>query len=127
MLHGAGGGTVSSSFSLLREAEAKLKEVVRTSMADAMATGDHTEVERSSSPAGQTADESLKDFNFRFFKIFPLLNLHKEGLQLFSSHLRRQVRGGGDILLPALSSLFLLHRSENLQREVWTKPPSLQV
>jgi hypothetical protein len=68
-----GGGTVSSSFSLLREAEAKLKEVVRTSMADAMATADHPQVER-------------------FFKIFPLLNLHKEGLQQFATYLRRQIR-----------------------------------
>ena len=33
-------------------------------------------------------------FLYRFFKIFPLLNLHQEGLRLFSTHLRKQVHVG---------------------------------
>lgn len=42
-----GSSTVSTSFTLLREAEGKLREVVRTGMADAMAASDHVQVERS--------------------------------------------------------------------------------
>lgn len=38
---------MSTSFTLLREAEGKLREVVRTGMADAMAASDHVQVERS--------------------------------------------------------------------------------
>ena len=38
---------MSSSFSLLRDAETQLKKVVRKSMADAIAASDHTQVERS--------------------------------------------------------------------------------
>ena len=43
----AGSSTVTSSFALLREAETKLKEVVRTNMATAMTASDHPQVERS--------------------------------------------------------------------------------
>ena len=116
---------MSSSFSLLRDAETKLKELVRTSMADAMATSDHAQVERLDPP--ETAlDNTVKLPNFRFFKIFPLLNLHKEGLQLFSSHLRRQVNEGD---CPASLSSLLPgnHRSESLQMPVWKNPPNPQV
>ncbi|XP_071785731.1 conserved oligomeric Golgi complex subunit 4-like [Asterias amurensis] len=66
-----GGGT-DLSISHLHEAEQNLKALVRKKFDTAIQSADRGSVER-------------------FFKIFPLLGLHEEGLEKFSTYLRTQI------------------------------------
>ncbi len=70
----SGGGT-DLSIGHLREAEQNLKALVRKKFDTAIQSADRGSVER-------------------FFKIFPLLGLHEEGLEKFSTYLRTQVNSG---------------------------------
>eukprot|EP00731_Ephydatia_muelleri_P026667 Em0018g767a len=72
---GSSSSTVSVSFELLREAEARLKDLVRSKFNEASSCSDSSSLER-------------------FFKVFPLLNLHEEGLKLLNGHLSKLVRDG---------------------------------
>lgn len=67
--------TVSVSFGLLRETEARLKDLVRSKFAEASSHSDASSLER-------------------FLKVFPLLNLHEEGLKMLNGHLSQLVRDG---------------------------------
>ncbi|XP_038069767.1 conserved oligomeric Golgi complex subunit 4-like [Patiria miniata] len=66
------GGGIDLSISHLHEAEQNLKALVREKFDSAIQSRDRGSVER-------------------FFKIFPLLGLHDEGLEKFSTYLRTQV------------------------------------
>ena len=66
------GSTLDTSFRLLHEAEEKLKSIVTTKFDAAVHAGDVASVER-------------------FFKIFPLLGQHDEGLTKFGKYLSAQV------------------------------------
>lgn len=66
------GSTLSASFRLLREAESRLKGIVQSKFQAAVHAGDHASVER-------------------FFKIFPLLGQHDDGLTKFSKYLCSQL------------------------------------
>jgi hypothetical protein len=66
------GGTLDMSFGLLQEAEEKLKSIVNTKFDAAVHSGDFASIER-------------------FFKIFPLIGLHEEGLTKFGKFLSSQV------------------------------------
>lgn len=63
---------MDSSFRLLQEAEEKLKSIVNTKCDAAVHSGDFASIER-------------------FFKIFPLIGLHEEGLTKFGKFLSSQV------------------------------------
>lgn len=63
---------MDSSFRLLQEAEEKLKSIVNTKFDAAVHSGDFASIER-------------------FFKIFPLIGLHEEGLTKFGKFLSSQV------------------------------------
>ena len=63
---------MGSSFSVLRDNEQKLKDLVRERFREA--------VER----------DKLEDVE-RFSRLFPLLNLHEEGLDLYAGYLRSKV------------------------------------
>ena len=65
-------GSLNSSFSLLYEAESRLKSIVTSKFTAAVHSGDVASVER-------------------FFKIFPLLGLIEEGLTKFGKYLAAQV------------------------------------
>ncbi len=65
---------MDASFHKLHEAEQKLKQVVISKFDEAVKDEDLASVER-------------------FFKIFPLLNMHNEGLQRFTSYLCFKVGG----------------------------------
>lgn len=67
------GGTLDMSFGLLQEAEEKLKSIVNTKFDAAVHSGDFASIER-------------------FFKIFPLIGLHEEGLAKFGKFLSSQVK-----------------------------------
>nr|CAG4640705.1 EOG090X02VY [Eulimnadia texana] len=69
----AQGTNVDSTLLLLHEARNQLCEVVRLKFDEAVSGGDVASVER-------------------FFKIFPLLNMHEEGLKKFALHLATQLR-----------------------------------
>ncbi|XP_061521459.1 conserved oligomeric Golgi complex subunit 4 isoform X1 [Phycodurus eques] len=64
--------TVDASLQLLQEAEQKLKVIVADKLDEAVAAVDLAQVER-------------------FFKIFPLLGLHEQGLARFGQYLRSQL------------------------------------
>lgn len=66
------GSTLDSSFRLLQEAEEKLKSIVNTKFDAAVHSGDFASIER-------------------FFKIFPLIGLHEEGLTKFGKFLSSQI------------------------------------
>ncbi|EEC15837.1 conserved oligomeric golgi complex subunit, putative [Ixodes scapularis] len=66
------GGCLEEAFSSLREAENKLRRIVMKKFSEAVNEGDIASVER-------------------FFKIFPLLNQHDEGLHKFSLYLSAQI------------------------------------
>ncbi|XP_013408885.1 conserved oligomeric Golgi complex subunit 4, partial [Lingula anatina] len=66
------GSTLDTSFQLLHEAESKLKKIVHKNFDAAVHSKDVASVER-------------------FFKIFPLINLHDEGLTKFSKYLSAQI------------------------------------
>ncbi|CAN8000635.1 unnamed protein product [Ixodes pacificus] len=66
------GGSLEEAFSSLREAENKLRRIVMKKFSEAVNEGDIASVER-------------------FFKIFPLLNQHDEGLHKFSLYLSAQI------------------------------------
>ncbi len=72
---------MGGSFDVLRENEGRLKDMVRRRFREAAASDTQAEVER-------------------FGRLFPLLNLHEEGLDLYANYLRSKVRlcvrGGGD-------------------------------
>lgn len=63
---------IDANLKLLQEAEERLKAIVTEKFAIATKEGDLPQVER-------------------FFKIFPLLGLHEEGLSKFSEYLCKQV------------------------------------
>ena len=67
------GSTLDTSFKLLHEAQNKLQMIVHRQFDAAVHCGDVASVER-------------------FFKIFPLIGQHKEGLAKFSKYLCAQVR-----------------------------------
>ncbi|NWQ82961.1 COG4 protein, partial [Columbina picui] len=69
---GKEGGIIDANLKLLQEAEQRLKTIVTEKFDAAMKQGDLPQVER-------------------FFKIFPLLGLHEEGLRKFSEYLCKQV------------------------------------
>uniref|UniRef100_A0A8B9FXC4 Conserved oligomeric Golgi complex subunit 4 n=1 Tax=Amazona collaria TaxID=241587 RepID=A0A8B9FXC4_9PSIT len=69
---GKEGGIIDANLKLLQEAEHRLKMIVTEKFDTAMKQGDLPRVER-------------------FFKIFPLLGLHEEGLSKFSEYLCKQV------------------------------------
>ncbi|KAF2978888.1 hypothetical protein EK904_006138 [Melospiza melodia maxima] len=69
---GKEGGIIDANLKLLQEAEQRLKTIVTEKFDTAMKQGDLPQVER-------------------FFKIFPLLGLHEEGLSKFSEYLCKQV------------------------------------
>ncbi|XP_061231805.1 conserved oligomeric Golgi complex subunit 4 isoform X2 [Neopsephotus bourkii] len=69
---GKEGGIIDANLKLLQEAEQCLKTIVTEKFDTAMKQGDLPQVER-------------------FFKIFPLLGLHEEGLSKFSEYLCKQV------------------------------------
>ena len=66
------GPTVDSSLVLLREAQAQLCRVLHDKFDQAVKDDDTASVER-------------------FFKIFPLLNMHEEGISKFGNYLAGQV------------------------------------
>lgn len=66
------GSTLDTCFSLLRSAESKLQGIVRKQFDQAVISNDVASIQR-------------------FFKIFPLLGLHEEGLQKFGKHLASSV------------------------------------
>lgn len=72
MLHFSPGSAVDASLALLQEAEQRLKTLVKERLDQAITAGDLAQVER-------------------FFKIFPLLGLHDEGLARFAQYLCTQV------------------------------------
>ncbi len=67
-----GSSTVSGSFDVLRENESRLKDLVRQKFREAVDNNDQANIER-------------------FGRLFPLLNLHEEGLDLYAHHLRSKV------------------------------------
>ncbi|XP_063103703.1 conserved oligomeric Golgi complex subunit 4 isoform X1 [Cavia porcellus] len=69
---GKEGSMIDANLKLLQEAEQRLKAIVAEKFATATKEGDLPQVER-------------------FFKIFPLLGLHEEGLSKFSEYLCKQV------------------------------------
>ncbi|MBZ3870038.1 Conserved oligomeric Golgi complex subunit 4 [Sciurus carolinensis] len=69
---GKEGSMIDANLKLLQEAEQRLKTIVEEKFAVATKEGDLPQVER-------------------FFKIFPLLGLHEEGLSKFSEYLCKQV------------------------------------
>ncbi|KFO24645.1 conserved oligomeric Golgi complex subunit 4 [Fukomys damarensis] len=69
---GQEGSMIDANLKLLQEAEQRLKAIVAEKFAIATKEGDLPQVER-------------------FFKIFPLLGLHEEGLSKFSEYLCKQV------------------------------------
>ncbi|MXQ96052.1 hypothetical protein E5288_WYG011459 [Bos mutus] len=69
---GKEGSMIDANLKLLQEAEQRLKAIVTEKFAFATKEGDLPQVER-------------------FFKIFPLLGLHEEGLSKFSEYLCKQV------------------------------------
>ncbi|XP_028333391.1 conserved oligomeric Golgi complex subunit 4 isoform X2 [Physeter macrocephalus] len=69
---GKEGSVIDANLKLLQEAEQRLKAIVTEKFAIATKEGDLPQVER-------------------FFKIFPLLGLHEEGLSKFSEYLCKQV------------------------------------
>ncbi|XP_062966591.1 conserved oligomeric Golgi complex subunit 4 isoform X1 [Cynocephalus volans] len=69
---GKEGSMIDANLKLLQEAEQRLKAIVAKKFAIATKEGDLPQVER-------------------FFKIFPLLGLHEEGLSKFSEYLCKQV------------------------------------
>ncbi|XP_016051925.1 PREDICTED: conserved oligomeric Golgi complex subunit 4 isoform X2 [Miniopterus natalensis] len=69
---GKEGSMIDANLKLLQEAEQRLKTIVTEKFAIATKEGDLPQVER-------------------FFKIFPLLGLHEEGLSKFSEYLCKQV------------------------------------
>ncbi|XP_037672161.1 conserved oligomeric Golgi complex subunit 4 isoform X3 [Choloepus didactylus] len=69
---GKEGSMIDANLKLLQEAEQRLKAIVTEKFAVATKVGDLPQVER-------------------FFKIFPLLGLHEEGLSKFSEYLCKQV------------------------------------
>lgn len=66
------GSAVDASLVMLQEAEQKLKVIVAEKLDEAVAAVDLAQVER-------------------FFKIFPLLGLHQQGLARFGQYLCSQV------------------------------------
>ena len=66
------GSTLDTSFKLLHESQTKLKSIVHSKFNAAVHAGDVASVER-------------------FFKIFPLIGDHDEGLNKFSKYLCSQV------------------------------------
>ncbi|XP_021488211.1 conserved oligomeric Golgi complex subunit 4 [Meriones unguiculatus] len=69
---GKEGSMIDANLKLLQEAEQRLKAIVTEKFATATKEGDLPQVER-------------------FFKIFPLLGLHEDGLSKFSEYLCKQV------------------------------------
>ncbi|XP_064393450.1 conserved oligomeric Golgi complex subunit 4-like isoform X2 [Halichondria panicea] len=69
--------TVGGSFDVLRENEGRLKDMVRRRFREAAASDTQAEVER-------------------FGRLFPLLNLHEEGLDLYANYLRSKMRSLAD-------------------------------
>ncbi|KAM5262947.1 conserved oligomeric Golgi complex subunit 4 isoform 2-T2 [Ctenodactylus gundi] len=74
---GKEGSMIDANLKLLQEAEQRLKAIVEEKFAIATKEGDLPQVER-------------------FFKIFPLLGLHEEGLSKFSEYLCKQVANKSD-------------------------------
>ncbi len=75
MHHVRTGSAVDASLMMLQEAEQKLKVIVAEKLDEAVAAVDLAQVER-------------------FFKIFPLLGLHQQGLARFGQYLCSQVSRG---------------------------------
>lgn len=80
------GSNVDASLLLLQEAEQKLRVIVAEKLDEAVAAVDLAQVER-------------------FFKIFPLLGLHQQGLARFGQYLCSQV--SCRLVYPRLSPLNL--------------------
>ena len=74
------GAAISNSFTLLKKAELELKEVVAQNLATAVQMRDKHALE----------SYSLIVF-FRFVKICPQLNMHKEGLDRLAEYLNTMV------------------------------------
>lgn len=64
--------SVNTSITLLKEASAKLQDILTTKFNDAVSKKDPNTVER-------------------FFKLFPLLGMHEYGLQKYSDYLAEKV------------------------------------
>ncbi|KAL8591236.1 hypothetical protein ACOMHN_017560 [Nucella lapillus] len=86
------GSTLDTSFKLLYESEEKLKNIVNNKFDAAVHSQDVASVER-------------------FFKIFPLLAMHKEGITKFSKYLAAQISEKADNNLK-----LALHASEDNRR-----------
>ncbi len=89
---GSGGSNnrLDAALSTLHEAEGKVKEIVVRRFEEAVAQEDHASIER-------------------FFKIFPLINLHDEGLNRFTKYLCAKVAAAA---------------KDNLKQAVETTPQS---
>ncbi|EHB15460.1 Conserved oligomeric Golgi complex subunit 4 [Heterocephalus glaber] len=88
---GQEGSMIDANLKLLQEAEQRLKAIVAEKFAIATKEGDLPQVER-------------------FFKIFPLLGLHEEGLSKFSEYLCKQVASKAE------ENLLLVLRSDMSDR-----------
>jgi hypothetical protein len=78
----AEGSGIGGAFALLRDAEKRLKQIVTEKFDWAVLSANDSGVER-------------------FLKIFPLLNLHFEGLEKFSAYLRSQISSSASTQLRA--------------------------
>ncbi|KAL5479754.1 hypothetical protein EMCRGX_G023327 [Ephydatia muelleri] len=98
LMKGSSSSTVSVSFELRREAEARLKDLVRSKFNEASSCSDSSSLESFICGVGSKSCYALVCPFFgsalRFFKVFPLLNLHEEGLKLLNGHLSKLVREG---------------------------------
>uniref|UniRef100_A0A1X7VEJ5 Conserved oligomeric Golgi complex subunit 4 n=1 Tax=Amphimedon queenslandica TaxID=400682 RepID=A0A1X7VEJ5_AMPQE len=65
--------TVSGSFALLKEAEVRLRSIICAKLSEAIERRDKESIER-------------------FVKLFPLINLHEEGVDMLCDYLNRQIK-----------------------------------
>jgi conserved oligomeric Golgi complex subunit 4 len=87
----AEGSSLHQAFLSLDDAEKKLKSIVNVKFDQAVETGNLPEA-------------------MRFFKIFPLLNLHRIGLEKFCKHLCLQINNYGEQLLEKTSKIPFNHQ-----------------
>ncbi|KAK1330580.1 hypothetical protein QTO34_010775 [Cnephaeus nilssonii] len=99
---GKEGSMIDANLKLLQEAEQRLKAIVTEKFAVATKEGDLPQVER-------------------FFKIFPLLGLHEDGLSKFSEYLCKQVANKAEENL-----LLVLETDMRIARIVETHQPIVE-
>lgn len=84
------GSAVDASLVMLQEAEQKLKVIVAEKLDEAVAAVNLAQVER-------------------FFKIFPLLGLHQQGLARFGQYLCTQVSSEMDVTFVSIKGKTVLN------------------